>query len=234
MSPVKHTLLVPLVGPMQSWGSRSRFDDRDTHLEPTKSGVVGLLCAALGRGRGESVADLDALRMGVRVDAPGRVMTDYHTAKDVLKADGSGKTNVQSYRHYLADARFLVGLEGEDAGLLRAVGEALRRPVWPLALGRKSFVLSLPPYLPAPHPSLREDTPLRDALRLSPWFRVRHFDPPPRRLRLLIEDDNGAATLSDRPLDFASRRFGLRRVDNGELSGDGLPPVEDHPCIYRD
>lgn len=47
------TLLLQLVAPMQSWGSRSRFDDRDTEREPTKSGVLGLVASALGRPRAE-------------------------------------------------------------------------------------------------------------------------------------------------------------------------------------
>ena len=45
------TLLLRLQGPMQSWGTTSRFDERDTQLEPSKSGVLGLVCAALGRDR---------------------------------------------------------------------------------------------------------------------------------------------------------------------------------------
>ena len=48
-------LLMRLAGPMQSWGTRSRFSNRDTGLEPSRSGVIGLLCAALGRPR-EAVA----------------------------------------------------------------------------------------------------------------------------------------------------------------------------------
>ena len=51
-------LLIPCVGPMQSWGTRSRFQERDTEREPSKSGIIGLLCAALGRDRNESVDDL--------------------------------------------------------------------------------------------------------------------------------------------------------------------------------
>ena len=42
------TLLLRLVGPMQSWGTTSRFDQRDTGKEPSKSGIVGLLAAAMG------------------------------------------------------------------------------------------------------------------------------------------------------------------------------------------
>jgi len=36
-----------LDAPLQSWGFASRFQRRTTGLHPTKSGVVGLLCAAL-------------------------------------------------------------------------------------------------------------------------------------------------------------------------------------------
>ena len=74
------TLLLRLAGPMQSWGTRSRFTERDTELEPSKSGVIGLICAALGRTRTESVDDLSQLRMGVRVDFQGTLSRDFHTA----------------------------------------------------------------------------------------------------------------------------------------------------------
>ena len=45
------TLLLRFIGPMQSWGTTSRFDQRDTGKEPSKSGVVGLLAAAMGRSQ---------------------------------------------------------------------------------------------------------------------------------------------------------------------------------------
>ena len=99
----RHTLLLRLVGPMQSWGFRSRFDHRDTALEPTRSGVIGLLCAALGWPRDADLSRFSDLQMGVRVDAPGRVMTDYQTAQDVLKASGDGvAATTQSWRAYVS------------------------------------------------------------------------------------------------------------------------------------
>ena len=92
-------LLLRLAGPMQSWGVQSRFSVRDTGLEPSKSGVVGLLCAAFGRPREAPLTDLTALRLGVRVDREGRMAKDYHTtggqregapgSHGVLRADGS-------------------------------------------------------------------------------------------------------------------------------------------------
>jgi len=45
---VNHYLPLLLDGPMQSWGSASRFQRRTTGLYPTKSGVIGLICAAMG------------------------------------------------------------------------------------------------------------------------------------------------------------------------------------------
>ena len=105
------TLLLRLVGPMQSWGTTSRFDERDTQLEPSKSGVLGLICAALGRDRSEPVEDLAALRMGVRVYREGLLMRDYHTATGVMTAAGKVdlRRTVVSPRYYLSDAAFLVG-----------------------------------------------------------------------------------------------------------------------------
>ena len=136
-------LLMQFVAPMQSWGSRSRFQERDTEREPTKSGVLGLVCAAIGRDRKESIDDLVLLKMGVRVDMEGSVKADFHTAMNVIKADGSSPDTQISSRFYLEDAAFLVGLEG-DVTLLRNIEKKLKNPVWPMFLGRKSFVLGEP------------------------------------------------------------------------------------------
>src|SRR5205823_7989735 len=99
-------LLMRLAGPMQSWGTRSRFSNRDTGLEPSRSGVIGLLCAALGRSREEPLDDFLPLKMAVRVDREGRLLRDYHTAQDVRRADPTKGTQdtVLSERFYLADA----------------------------------------------------------------------------------------------------------------------------------
>ncbi len=142
------TLLLRLEGPLQSWGYRSRFGDRDTGLEPTKSGVFGLLCCALGRDRSEPLDDLRSLKMHVRVDRQGRLVQDFQTAGAgkfrgseayaAPKSDGSkGKSAILLVKHYLQDASFLVALEG-DRALLELLEAALQDPVWPLSLGRRS------------------------------------------------------------------------------------------------
>ncbi|MCR6650496.1 MAG: type I-E CRISPR-associated protein Cas5/CasD [Cellvibrionaceae bacterium] len=43
-------LLLWLEAPLQSWGHDSKFGRRDSLDFPTKSGVLGLLCCALGAG----------------------------------------------------------------------------------------------------------------------------------------------------------------------------------------
>ena len=65
------TLLLRLAAPLQSWGEDSKFETRRTRREPTKSGVIGLLAAALGRRRDEPLDDLRGLRFAVRVDQEG-------------------------------------------------------------------------------------------------------------------------------------------------------------------
>ena len=72
------TLLLRLAAPLQTWGINSKFDIRKTEREPSKSGVVGLLSAALGRRRDEPVDDLNALKFGVRSDKEGELLKDFH------------------------------------------------------------------------------------------------------------------------------------------------------------
>lgn len=199
------TLLIRLCGPMQSWGVQSRFAVRDTGLEPSKSGVIGLICAALGRRREEPLEDLNRLKMGVRVDQEGRLEMDYHTAQNILKAGGGIKETDISRRYYLADGRFLVGLEGE-VELLRQIQAALQRPVWQLYLGRKAFVPSEPVWL---EDGLLENASLEQGLRIYPYFGKKA---PADGLRAVIEDEQGWLVRPDVPLSFAERRFATRRV----------------------
>jgi len=218
---------------MQSWGTQSRFTIRDTASEPTKSGVIGLVCAALGRPRPEPIDDLASLRMGVRVDREGTKERDYHTAQRVLRAKaklgrldekGPRKSDIQdtvtSERYYLADARFIVGLEGEDLEVLRKVQAALKDPHWPLSLGRKAFAPGLPIYVPD---GLKEGLSLLDALdpAVHSWRRG-HRQTIPETLRYAVglngEDDPLAEkaevqrTQPDQPVSFQPRQFAPRTI----------------------
>ena len=231
------TLLLRLVGPQQSWGVGSRFDERETQPEPTKSGVIGIVAAALGRPREASIDDLAALHIAVRTDRPGRIEQDFHTVLQVAlapRADGkSGGVNpnpVVTRRAYLADAAFTVALEG-DADLLREIDAALRVPRFPLFIGRRGFPPSVPIAFPdrAPYgPALREGD-AEAVLRGAPLLLV--VDPT-QSLRLSVECALEVAdvVLADQPdagATFAARRFrarGLRYafVDPRELPGSAV------------
>ena len=213
------TLLLRLVGPLQSWGTTSRFDERDTGKEPSKSGVIGLLAAALGIDR-ENWADLEPLTrlcMGVRHDRPGTPKQDYQTAgcaaeDTIIKADGKpSKDGVVSRRHYLADAVFLVGLEGGNRLLLEKAQAALQNPVWLLSLGRKSYVPSEPVWIEGGV----QDAPVRKVLTRWPWIATRRrWEEPPEKLSVSWESEDGTGTLKMDQLlsSFAERRFGARFV----------------------
>lgn len=161
-------LLLKLAGPLQSWGSASRFTDRGTQHEPTKSGVVGLLAAALGRRRTASVDDLASLRFGVRIDQPGTFEDDFQTEHKrkwdkSLNRWVSDRALPLTHRHYLADAVFVAAFEGDDE-LLQQCAAALDAPAFPLFLGRRSCPPACRVLL-----ELSESATLLEALKGHPW-----------------------------------------------------------------
>lgn len=211
------TLRLRLAGPQQSWGTRARFDIRDSEVAPTKSGVIGLVAAALGLARDADIAYLAQLRMGARADRPGVRMSDYQTALDVVSSDGKpSKDAVVSKRAYLADAAFLVGLESADRVLLQHISRALIDPKWPLFLGRRAFPPSLPIAYSDPNgPDAVVDQPLEMVLSTTPPI-VEVGDHA--RLMLYVEDPSGDQEWFDQPLnDFRQRGFRPRRVRITEI-----------------
>ena len=160
-------LLLWLEGPLQSWGHDSRFGRRDTLPFPTKSGVMGIVCAALGAG-GEQVdlladfADLDmqvcafSRQNGKGEPAPREpLLRDFHMVgsgyddadpwqsllipktSEGKKAVGGGSK--MTFRYYLQDRTFAVLLQ-VPATQSEKVAHALQHPVWDLCLGRKNCV----------------------------------------------------------------------------------------------
>jgi len=219
------TLLIRLVGPLQSWGTTSRFAERDTGKEPSKSGVIGLLAASMGIDR-ENWIDLEPLTrlsMGVRHDRPGIPKREYQTAgcartDTIIKADGSKTMDgVVSFRSYLADAAFLVGMEGQDRSLLEKIQASLQNSVWVPSLGRKSYVPSEPLWVVEGV----QDKPLTEVLPGWPWIgALRWKEELPSKLLLSLESEDGSGALRmDQPLSsFAERRFGARYVKSKWIS----------------
>ncbi len=213
------TLLLRMRAPMMSWGDHSRFTIRDTRREPTKSAVIGLLCAALGRPRWEPVADLTALKMGVRVNQEGLVQCDYHTVQDSIKSSGNKGETVISHRYYVADADYLVGLEGADRPFLETLDAALQSPVWQLYFGRKSFVPSCPVAIAV------SDEPLGEALKHPITLSKAMTRKLPQRLRTVIEVPDSLDVRQDVPINWQKRLFGSRCVDTNFL--------EQNECISQ-
>jgi CRISPR system Cascade subunit CasD len=198
------TLLLRLQAPMQSWGISSHFTSRDTTREPTKSGVIGLICAALGRPRDADISDLVELKMGVRVDREGILQKDFHVAQNILLASGKNTKDTEiSDRYYLSDAVFLVGLEGPRA-LLTQIQSALYSPHWILYLGRKAFPPGKPIWL---QDGLR-DEPVMEALKGFPSL----VPEPEESVRVVLESDEGEFVRVDVPVSFVERRFSSRRI----------------------
>ncbi len=228
-------LLLRLAGPMQSWGTQSRFTHRDTDLEPSKSGVIGLLCAAMGKSRGDlpAIKELAGLRMGVRVDRQGTLQRDFHTAKDVIIAKGDKLKSAElSNRFYLADACFLVALLGELT-LLNSLHVRLANPTWQLYLGRKAFVPGLPVHLP--DGLLPDFADLVTGLKHYPYLLPqRKRGLPDLRVEIETEFGQGDRVKQDQPISFisADRQFGLRYVKSERVERANLPLAKEESCIY--
>lgn len=198
------TLLMRLQG-VQAWGSSSRFPyRRGTDQRPTKSGVLGLMACALGRGRDEDISDLAALRFGVRVDVSGKEWMDFHTVQNAPRAGGGTKYRHLTRRYYLSpETTFLVGLEGKE-NLLRSIQAAVRNPVWLLYLGRRACPPMAPVWLPD---DLRQEG-LKEALLNYPWLGK---GGAPERLLIELPDPEGEQRRQDQPLE-GERRFAARYV----------------------
>lgn len=210
------TLLLRLAAPLQSWGTDSKFEIRRTDRQPSKSGVLGLVAAALGYRRDDDAAiqSLHALRFGVRVDREGQqLLNDLHNAHtEQFWATDDTKYTYITHRYYLADAIFLAGLESDDEALLQQIADALQHPAYPLFLGRRSCPPTLPLCL-----GIRQNT-LEEALQGEPWLvthRIQQDDN--QRVRMQIEPKEITATdavIQDKPISFSPmhRIHGYRPV----------------------
>lgn len=201
------TLLLRLASPLQSWGIDAKFDRRGTHPMPTKSGTIGMVAAAMGRRRNESIDDLQGLKFGVRIDKQGQLLRDYHTAK-------SKKSAYVTHRYYLADAVFLIGLQGDET-LLQKIDTAIKNPVFPLFLGRRSCPPEGQVSLGVHEGKTLEDALYEQEWLLSEWMRRR--EETRVRLPIIIEGGKGtdvSVFQKDNPISFDQRhrQFGYRKV----------------------
>jgi CRISPR system Cascade subunit CasD len=219
-----------LDAPLQSWGFESRFEHRRTGLFPTKSGILGMVCAAMGIPKGsdverETLPRLAALRMTAwqlpkLIDGksvPIRRLTDFHTVLNTRRADRTMNGDpVITRRQYLLDARFGVRLSG-DKDLLASIASALDDPVWGIWFGRKCCIPSAPVMVGGPFTT-----------ELKAWSVLMHVAgyPPETtedcfsRMEDVESFADGTDTYNERPLSYGTgrssgiegRRFTPRRV----------------------
>ena len=232
-------------GPMQAWGSSSRFQYRETEAFPTKSALLGLSAAALGIDKygpdeSERLAELAALRAIVcaiprRGESQTLRLTDFHTigggyekqgsVMEKLsiprKASGPPFGTVITRRTYLTDARFVAAFEGSDS-TVRAVADALADPVWGVWFGRKTCLPALPL---TPTVGTNATAALESLLvRIAEWEgsepdcfeSVERWEEP-----VGINPAEGDFHLADSPISFGSRTFSSRPVRHHRPDSSG-------------
>lgn len=141
--------------------------------------------------------------MGVRIDRPGVRWWDYQTVGagiGLITAAGGIKTGAQGTlikrKEYLADASFLVALQGEPA-LIEEIANALQMPKWTIYLGRKSCPPTVPVFTqPCKAENASWANPMyveggiKAALQSVPWYPRYGYEAPassPVDLPCLIE-----------------------------------------------
>lgn len=156
-------LLLWLEGPMQSWGYDSKFSRRDTLGFPTKSGIYGLLLAAMGRSGEQKLllSELSKMKQEIvcyinsDLDIRSPLLMDFHmvgsgydeknsweTLHIPKKADGKsavGGGSKMTYRYYLQDQTFAV-IQELPFEYQEEIKRGIEQPVFSLSLGRKNCI----------------------------------------------------------------------------------------------
>ena len=157
-------LIFRLWGPMASWGEIAVGERRGSWGRPSRSGVFGLIAAALGVERSDASAHQHLeteVGFAVRIDHPGRPLRDYHTAQSPSQrrgvhwatrrdelSDASNLNTILSERGYYTEMDAFVALwlrTPEAKYPLAEIAARLSEPVFTLYLGRKACPLGLPP-----------------------------------------------------------------------------------------
>ena len=208
-------LALLLDAPLQSWGYQSKFDRRTTLSHPTRSGILGMLCAAMGIDRADSkrLASFTDLGLTVLVFRNDERLIDYHTVgggwnkktdrqKIVPKANGGIGTTVVTRREYMQSSRFGAILAGSRAQI-EEIAAAVANPKWGVWLGRKSCI----PASPVCQGVFESEQDAIDKLIERNGGRK-----PSRVCRETDSFEEGTDTIMDVPLDFKNREFAPRRI----------------------
>ncbi len=163
-------LLLWLEAPLQSWGSDSKFGRRDTQAFPTKSGVLGLICSALGEGGEQRAllaefAELDQTVIsyvrsrrttaGVTKQEREPLLRDFHMVGSgyddrdpwlnlLIPKTSEGKKAVgggtKMTYRYYLQDAVFAVALEVPADKAETIAQALQNPAWDVYLGRKNCV----------------------------------------------------------------------------------------------
>lgn len=156
-------LIFTLAAPLASFGTVAVGERRPTWDRPSKSQIIGLIAGALGIERGEEQRQqmlARSLGLAVRVDNPGHLQTDFHTAQvppsrrnrhfatraDELAVGNTELKTILSRREYRVGGIYTIAIWSTGDGMppLEDVKAALERPVFAPFAGRKANALMLP------------------------------------------------------------------------------------------
>lgn len=163
-------ILLWFEAPLQSWGSDSKFGRRDTLAFPTKSGVLGLVCSALGAGgaQRELLAEFASLRQAVISFARSKqkgdetikqdrepLLRDFHMvgagyddqdpwASLLIPKTSEGKKAVgggtKMTYRYYLQDAAFAVVLEVPGDKAESIAQALQNPSWDIYLGRKNCV----------------------------------------------------------------------------------------------
>ena len=155
----KHLIFL-LSGPMASYGDYAGHERRGSGSVPLRSAILGLIGAALGikRTHADNLSCLNAYSIAVQSFQNSMPLRDYHTVqtiprakanrpptrKNALENAGREANTIITIRDYRCDVLVGATLWGEGKWSLEDIAKSLKRPVFPLYLGRKSCPIANP------------------------------------------------------------------------------------------
>lgn len=226
------TLLMKFSGPLQSWGSSSKFETRHTEKYPTKSGVIGLIAGSMGlRRNDQSITSLNQINLAIRIDQPGNIIHDYHIASK-YKANGEFDRNYVTNRYYIEDAIFLVGIESDDLNEINDIHSALKKPYFQPFLGRRANVIT------ADFVQGIFEEPLMQVLREYPWQASKWFKKSRKDMTHLeiiadaplLKNESKTIFMRDSVESFSQdhRKYNFRTVAQSTIPNPDIPGAHEH------
>ena len=161
------TIMLHLCAPLQSYGFKDYFEYRKTCLEPTKSAIAGMIACAGGIPRKDPRIKEIEQSITIKTKAyelprflgdlrekttPPTIIRDYQIARGTdenpiwQEEKKKRKTPLVITKEYIADTYFRIWVTGEDK-TMKKYALWLDDPKWPLYLGRKCCIPSIPIFL---------------------------------------------------------------------------------------